>query len=140
MQIRYAVLKRLRLCVGSRPSVKPYHRTEQGEEGPDSELQHGLLLCFVDPLLPLWQQSVVQQAALKAVAAAGASFHCSQRALSTLVGKIARKVRELYATRNSTGTWMLFLDSKTRAARGTAGLIPLMCVFLQPGIRTATVR
>ena len=90
MQIPATLDGNFRLC--SRPTAKPYCRK--------SEVRRALIrgpvrasAVPINPLLPLWQQSAVQQAALKAFAAAGASF-IAANALSTLVGKVANKVRK----------------------------------------------
>ena len=77
--------------VGPGILVKPYCRKSRARKA-HTRAPIQAFAVPVDPLLPLWQQPVVQQAALKAVAAAGASFIAAS-ALSTLVGKVARKVR-----------------------------------------------
>jgi len=74
-----------------RLSVKPYCPRSRARIASFRTPIHASAAA-VNPLLPLWQQHVVQQAALKAVGAAVVSFLAAS-GLSTLVGKVARKVR-----------------------------------------------
>ena len=74
-----------------RLSVKPYCPRSRARKASFRTPIHASAAA-VNPLLPLWQQHVVQQAALKAVGAAVVSFLAAS-GLSTLVGKVARKVR-----------------------------------------------
>lgn len=78
--------------VSSRVLVKPYCRANRAREA-----RIYASAAAVNPLLPLWQQPLVHNAALRAIAATGASF-VAANALSALAGKIAGKVMRVLIT------------------------------------------
>ena len=121
-------------CAQTRLSVKPYcgrYRPRRAQTRAPVRAS----AVPVNPLLPLWQQPAVQQAALKAVVAAGASFIAAS-ALSTLVGKVARKVRK-HALVFLTTIYVPLMLLKVVCLEQLA-LPDVWC--LATGIRTASVR